>query len=182
MAPKKGYKMKIDHTDIINAPLERVYDIVKNELPQVALHLPNIKNIEVISSKKMSANHQITNRWTAEAKVPSLIKRFLKEDLFSWKDTALWNDKKNEVKYELESFVSKDIFDARGHNFFKSKGNKTELRLTCEVNIYPEKIPGVPRLIASKVQPAIEKLIKSMLEPNMTSLGEGIKTYLVQKN
>jgi hypothetical protein len=177
---EKGQNMQLQHTDVIDAPLEQVYAIVKDKLPEVVPFLPNIKQIKVLEYKKKDdGKTYVTNQWYAEASVPALVQKFLSEDLFSWKDIAVWDDSKYEVEYSLESLVGKDIYTATGRNVFKACGEgKTELTLTCQIEIYPERIPGVPKLIARKVQPVVEQLIEKMLGPNLTSLGDGIRSYL----
>lgn len=173
--------MKIEHSTRIEAPLERVYSVVKYELPEVAQYLPNITKIEVVSSELEDNGAQIVNRWVARVKVPALVKRVVTEDLFAWKDTAVWDDDKHEVTYVLESFVSSEIFSARGHNYFVPQGEATKLRITCEIDIYPEKIPGIPSILGGKLRQPLEELIKSMLAPNLTSLGKGINAFLKQE-
>ena len=54
---------------------------------------------------------------------------------------------------------------------------KTELHLSFSLTIYPEKVPGVPRLLAGKAKPMIEGLVEKMIAPNLTSLGKGINEY-----
>ena len=111
--------------------------------------------------------------------MPRAVKKFVKPEVFSWKDTAIWDNELTEVKYTLESFLANDLFDAHGHNIFKSVGeNETELTVNCSVKIYPEKVPGVPRLLARTISPIIENLVEKLLGPNLSSLGTGINDYL----
>ncbi len=172
--------MRIEHSDIIEASADRVYSIVKDDLVKVSTYLPNVREIQVLEYKKLDKNKtRIINKWFARANMPALIQKFMSDELFSWKDTATWDDSKLEVEYELESSVGKDIYEARGRNYFKAiSTHKSELVLTCEVIIYPEKIPGVPRLLAKKVQPIIEQVLEKIIESNLTTLGKGIKEYL----
>ena len=171
--------MRFEHADIIDAPKERVFAIMRDELPQVAAYLPNISKVQTLEYTKEGSKTAITNHWFAEASVPAMAEKFVKPELFSWKDTALWDDEQFQVSYELESFLSSEIYDAKGVNYFRDTGDgKTELQLTCEVVIHADKIPGVPRLLSRKVVPMVEKMIEKMLAPNLTSLGEGLKKYL----
>ncbi|MCO4795439.1 MAG: hypothetical protein KC493_17090, partial [Bacteriovoracaceae bacterium] len=114
--------------------------------------------------------------------VPGIVKSFIKPEIFCWKDDANWDDDSHSVDYSLESFLANDRFDAKGKNSFTSVSeNETELTISCKVTIYPEKVPGVPRLLAKKVAPAIEGLIEKLLAPNLSSLGDGLNQYL-EKN
>ena len=174
------YYMELEHTDIIKADIDKVYKLVRDDLSEIAKHLPNIKKIERIqynSRKKQST--EIINQWHADVELPKLVKKFISDDILSWKDTAKWNNDKKTVQYKLESFLNDDLFEAYGKNYFISKGNsETILKITCTVNIYPEKIPGIPRIFSNKVKPLLERIISTMLKPNLTSLGIGLKNYI----
>ena len=107
-----------------------------------------------------------------------MLKKFLSPEIFSWKDVAAWDNSEKAVEYRLESFLANDLFDAKGKNFFIDNGDgTTDLKITCTVKIYPEKVPGIPRLLAKKVTPMIEALMEKLLGPNLTSLGKGLQKY-----
>ena len=174
--------MKLQHTDTINAPLEVVYNLVKNDLPKVVQYLPNIREVKVIERSQRDGKDYIINQWLAEANIPSLAKKFIDEKLFSWKDCAYWDDSQHKVDYEIEPFFAKGIYEAKGTNLFRPFDGKMQLTLSCEVQIYPEKIPGIPKFIAKQLNPILEQMIESMLAPNLTSLGRGLKEYLRVEN
>ncbi len=171
--------MKLEHTDLIHAPLDKVYSLVKDEMPKIAQFLPSIREIKVLErEKKADGRDYIVNQWFAEPNIPTLAKKFINENLFSWKDVAYWNDTLRQVDYEIEPFFAGDIYKARGTNIFCPVDGKVRLTLICEVNIYPEKIPGIPKFIAKQIHPMLEQMIEKMLAPNLTSLGKGLKEYL----
>jgi hypothetical protein len=170
--------MKLESTEVINKPLEDVYTLVRDELEKLVPYLPNVNKIEVVDKSQTDNKVHIVNNWYAMADMPKLLSKFLKPEIFSWKDIADWNNETHSVDYSLESFLANDLFDAKGTNTFTALGDdKTELKISCEVSIYPEKIPGVPRLIAGKVKPMVESLIEKILAPNLTSLGTGLNKY-----
>ena len=170
--------MKIEHTDTINAPLEKVYKLVKEDLPKIVQYLPNIREIKVLETSKVDGRDFVINQWFAEANIPSFAKKFVHENLFSWKDSAYWDDSQHRVDYEIEPFFAKGIYEAKGTNYFRAADDKMRLTLTCEVHIYPEKIPGIPKFVAKQMHPMLEQMIEKMLVPNLTSLGKGLKEYL----
>lgn len=173
-----GVFMKLSSSDIIDQPVEQVYATVRDHLASLAPFLPNVDQIEVEASKDLKGGVEKTNRWYASVPVPGLLKKFLKPEMFSWIDRARWQDDERRVDYTLESTFGKDLFDAKGTNTFKDLGDgRTQLVFECQVDIYPDRVPGVPKLIAKKAGPAIENLLQKMLEPNLTSLGTGLKAY-----
>ncbi|MBT6326107.1 MAG: hypothetical protein HOJ35_09060 [Bdellovibrionales bacterium] len=174
--------MHLESNEIINRPLADVYKLVRDDLDKLVPYLPNIEKIEVKKHEEIPNNQiQVINHWYGKADVPSLLKKLLNPEFYSWKDNALWKDNEHCVEYELESFLANDLFDVKGINSFSSiSEDKTELKISCEVLIYPEKVPGIPRLLAKKVTPMIEKMIKKLLAPNLTSLGKGINQYYAE--
>lgn len=175
--------MKLESRKVLKHPLNEVYELVKSDLPKLIPYLPNVGKIEVKSKKDLGGGKtELVNHWYAKADLPSMLSKFIKPEIFSWKDVAVWDDTSHSVSYELTSFLVGDLFEARGTNTFSSLGaNETELVVSCEVKIYPEKVPGVPRLVAGTVRPMIEALIEKILGPNLASLGEGLEKYYQNK-
>ena len=169
--------MLLESQDLISEPVDKVYETVRDRLNELVPFMPNIEKIAVESREEKPEGAYLINRWYAQVDVPGMLKKVLKPEFFSWVDHAQWNDGQKEVTYQLVSTLTKDLFEAKGHNYFIDQGGKTLLKVTCEVNIYPERVPGVPKLLAGKIRPAIESLMKKMLEPNLTSLAKGLQEY-----
>ena len=177
--------MNLESIDVIDQPVDIVYQTVRDDLPNLAPYLPNIDKIICESKAKSKSGLNLRNRWYAKVELPMLLKKFIKPELLSWLDHASWDDQSKTVSFSLESPLGfgKSLFEAKGINYFESKGqSKTTLRVTCEVKLYPENVPGVPKILAKKLEPAIESLIKKMLEPNLVSLAKGLKSYYEARN
>jgi len=171
--------MKLESKDTIPRPLDEVYSLVRDNLPKIVPYLPNIEKVEVIEYKDANKEKTfVTNHWYAYAEVPKVAKKFIKDELFSWKDVAIWNNEQHYVDYSLESFWANDLYDAKGRNFFKAKGdNETEIIITCDIEIHENKVPGVPKFLVKKIMPHLEGVLRKVLEPNLTKLGEAINLY-----
>lgn len=170
--------MKLETQDVIDQPVDTVYKTVRDDLVSLVPYLPNVAKIEIESQSAGPKGAQIVNRWFAKAELPTLLKKFVKPELMSWIDRAQWDDQAKIVTYSLESPLGRSLFTAKGINYFEAAGDgKTTLRVTCEIDLYPENLPGVPKLMAGKVKPLVEGLLKKMLEPNLTSLSTGLKGY-----
>ncbi|MBT3586967.1 MAG: hypothetical protein HN509_18795 [Halobacteriovoraceae bacterium] len=173
--------MKLEDKSRINRPLDEVYTLVRDELSKLVPYLLNVDKIETIERSEVAGKVKLVNHWYAKAEIPSVAKKFVKPDLLAWKDLAEWDNSTHSVTYSLESFLGNDLFDANGTNTFVAIDEKTtELTVSCEVKIYPDKVPGVPRFLAKKVAPHIESFIEKLLGPNLTSLGEGLNRYFEQ--
>ncbi|MBF0298214.1 MAG: SRPBCC family protein [Oligoflexia bacterium] len=172
--------MFLESKEIIDRPLEEVYQLVRDNLPSIVPYLPNIEKVEVLKFEHSGDGNltNILNQWHAKIEVPDVAMKFINKNLFSWKDSAIWKNDKHLVEYKLESCWTKDLFDAKGTNHFTAiSDNKTELKISCEVILHPDKVPGVPTFLVKKVLPIIETTVEKVLGPNLMSLGRGIQAY-----
>ena len=170
--------MLLEASEIINRPLIEVFPLVRDNLKELVPYMANVSRIDMINKEEADGKTFITNHWYAIAEMPGLLQKFINPDILSWKDIAVWDNQNFKVDYTLESFLANDLFDAKGTNSFTAiNENQTKLTLHCEVKIYADKVPGVPKLLAKKVTPLAEGLIKKILTPNLTALGKGLNQY-----
>ena len=176
--------MDLKVQESVNRPINDVYELVRDNLDKLVPYLPNVEKIDVKKHAPTGDNKvEVINHWYGKADIPGMLKKFISPEIFSWKDVATWNDQEKAVEYRLESFLANDLFDAKGKNFFIDNGDgTTDLKITCTVKIYPEKVPGIPRLLAKKVTPMIEALLEKLLGPNLTSLGTGLQKYFQENS
>lgn len=174
--------MYLETRDTIDRPLDEVYQLVRDDLPKIVPYLQNIKKIDVVHfAHKGPHLTETINHWYANIDIPSVAQKFIKEELFSWKDTAFWHNDQYFVEYQLESFWANDLYKAQGKNTFTALSpQKTELKITCEVTIFADKVPGVPKFLVKKVLPSVEELIRKILQPNLSGLGQGLAQYFSQ--
>lgn len=177
--------MYLESKEIIERPLEEIFALVRDDLAKIIPFLPNIETIKVQKREENKNNNtvNIVNHWYAKVEIPPVAQAFVKKELFAWKDTAIWHNDEFYVEYQLESFWANDLFDAKGKNIFKAlDDDRTELTVTCNVILHPDKVPGVPKFLVKKVLPYVEPMVQEMLRPNLNGLGEGLRKYFAQNN
>lgn len=165
--------MYVESTDHLDHDAKEVYELVRDELPKLLPHLPDVEELTQLEYERTSDTKvRIVNRWRARAQVPSMVAKFLPPDTFVWTDYAEWDDAEQKVDYRLEGFG----YEVRGTNYFQPDGDGTLIKVTAHVTIHPEKFK-VPKLLFNKVFPLIEGTVKKALQPNLTSLARGLKSY-----
>ena len=175
--------MRAETKDIINQAADIVYPFVRDKMQEIVPFLPNVEKIETVKHERVSDTRvEVVNHWFAKADVPASAKPFVKPEFFQWKDYATWKDDEFCVDYHIESFIGNKFFDLSGTNFFNPLGNdKTELKITFNLEIYPERVPGVPKFLAKRAKGPLEEMIKKMLTPNLTSLVKGLNEYYAKE-
>ena len=175
--------MRLESTGKIQQPLETVFELVRDRLPDVVPYMPNVDRIVVDSREEADGKVRIVNTWFAKADIPQAAKKILKPEILSWTDRAEWDNAAHHVDYVLESKLGREIYDARGRNSFRATDDGgTELTVSCEITIHADKVPGVPKFLAKKFMPAVEALIKKIMEPNLMSLADGLNRYFAEKS
>lgn len=179
--------MLLEVEGTIEQPADVVYPLVRDEMEKIVPYMPDIVRIEVLErTQRDDGRVSIVNQWFSRpSNIPTLIQKFVKPEFFSWKDYAVWNDDTHSVDYELESPVANDLYDAKGTNSFgphPTEEGHTLIQIRCDITIYPERMPGVPRFLAKKVQPTVEGMIRRTLEPNLSSLIQGLTGYFADPN
>ncbi|RMH42875.1 MAG: hypothetical protein D6689_06850 [Deltaproteobacteria bacterium] len=170
--------MHIERRDVIDEPIDRVYALLRDELPRLAAHLPSVQRIDRVSAHETADGVDVVNHWYAIADIPGPLARFVKPELFAWRDTARWHDADRAVDYTLESFVAADLYDARGRNQLLALGpRRTELRVSCAVAIWADRIPGVPATVARRAVPLVETLVEQLLSANLRSVARAVAAY-----
>lgn len=171
--------MYAETKEIVYAPAKIVYPLVRDEMDKIVPYMPNVEKIVLIEKERISDTRlRILNHWYAKAEIPKMLQSMLKPELFQWKDHAMWKDDENCVDFRIESFVAKNLYDLSGTNYFLPVGDdKTEIKVTFNLEIHPDRLPGVPGFLAKRLKPTIEEFVKKMLTPNLTSMAKGLNQY-----
>lgn len=178
-------QMKLYIEDVIHFPRELVFNTYRDELPQLAGHLPNIEYIEVVErEEKDNGEIRLLNLWkAASTEVPTLIRPFVKPELMKWNDHALWKPKSWTCEWRSEVGFFKEQVDARGLNTYIPQGdNAVKIIIEGEISVDAKKLPGVPRLMAGKIGSTVEKFVVKMIEPNLKGINRGLESYLRSKH
>lgn len=173
--------MKFEFKEKIHHPRARVYDVLKNGLAEVVPLVPNVKSLKVIERHEIGKGEtKIVNEWHgAPEGAPALIRPLIKPEMHVWRDYAHWIDAESLVHWRFEAPMFKHFYTCKGTNFVEDDGKGGAIvRLTGELLTYPEKIPGVPKMLAKKIAPTVEKWLLNLVSPNLAEMPRAVGVYL----
>ena len=75
--------MKLESTGKIQQPLETVFELVRDRLPEVVPYMPNVDRIVVDSREEHDGKVRIVNTWFAKADIPQAAKKILKPEILT---------------------------------------------------------------------------------------------------
>jgi len=167
----------------VSHPADRVLAVMIDQLEKVVSYLPSIVRIEMRSRTEEPDGRLLIDRtWEASARTaPRAVRPFLSQKALTWLDKAEWVPREYKVNWSFKTSLS-GLFDCGGTNWFEphpsAPETETRMRITGKIAVHPERVPGVPRFLARRLAPQIERFVIGMILPNLTELGHGLQRYL----
>lgn len=174
--------MKLEADARIAFPREMVYAAYRDRLPEMVPYLPNVRAIRVESRDDYpeQGRTELVNVWEANAEIPKILGSFVKPDALAWTDRATWHQGAWTCDWRIEPRVFTQSVKCWGTNTYREDGEATILEIRGELEIDAKGL-GVPRMLAGKVAPAVEKFIVNLIKPNLVSTADGLEQYLKQQ-
>lgn len=129
--------MKFQTLALVKHPLPRVWNVMRDELPQLAGHLDDIESITTTERTDAPGEVSIVNVWRAKPKLPELLARHVDTTKFAWIDRALWHEASKTCRWRIEPQVFSSYFDSRGETRFEPAmgGRGTRITFSGEAEI-----------------------------------------------
>jgi hypothetical protein len=173
--------MKFEIQDPIPFEPEEAFLLLRDEMAALVPFMEDTESINVVSREDSEGEARITNLWQASMnKIPSALRSFVKPEMLSWNDHAVWTSADHTGRWTLEALGSDKLFSCEGETAVIKEGGQTMLKITLNFEVYPEKVPGIPKLFAKKIGKQVEKLIGEILSTNMRQMAQSMASYAAQ--
>lgn len=175
--------MKLYTQSVVTHPIDKVWETMRDRLPELTPFLSGADSIEVAEREELGPGRvRMLNHWQGNKNVaPKAVRPFLTKGLLRWKDHAEWDDASRTVKWRFETFHFDKLFDCQGENLFETTAEgHTRITIAGNLDIYPERMPGVPKFLARKLKPKIESFISNLVGSNLADLANGLQKFLDQ--
>jgi hypothetical protein len=171
--------------DEVRHPVETVFHLLRDDMTSLVPYLSDVEAIEVLECKDLGDGKlNIINLWKgSSAKAPRMIQKFLTPDLISWKDHAVWHSEgTRHAEWRLEPKHGGSLFECTGTTRIEEKSpGVCQIRIDGDLRVYPERLPGVPRILAGKLRTRIESFVVAMVVPNLQTMATGVQAYFDDK-
>lgn len=174
-------RMDFQCTDEIGHPVDAVLRLLRDDMPSIVPYLNDVEEIRVLERREEPGGLRLVNLWRASTSAaPAVVQKFITPDLVSWNDHAFWPAGASRAEWRLEPRVGGTLFECTGVTTVLpgARDGSSRLEIKGTLRVYPERVPGVPRLLAGTVRPKVESFIVSMIVPNMKTLARGVQGYL----
>ncbi len=171
--------MRINVSDELPLPAEDVFLLIRDRMPELVPFLHDIEGITVTERVEDGDSVRIVNLWQGSMdKVPKPVMKFAKPELASWNDHAVWTTSDRTARWRLEPRVGARVFECHGTTkIVEIDAHRSRLVLDIDLTIHPDRVPGVPKLLARRFGGRVESFIAGLLTPNMKNLAGSIRAW-----
>lgn len=174
--------MRFEVSDPIPFEIGEAYRILRDNMAELVPFLDDTESISVERREETEDGVKLTNKWQASMhKIPGALRSFVKPEMLSWYDHVVWTNHDRTGRWQLEAIGSEKLFSCHGETSVVELGDKTLLKIIINFEVYPEKVPGIPKFLAKKISGQIEKLIGEVLGSNMRQMAVSMTNYSEHK-
>lgn len=171
--------MRIHSESVIHHPREAVFEAYRDRLSEVAVYIPDIRQIDVLDRREEGTLVSLHNEWVADREIPKIARGFIRPEMLRWDDWARWDVSTQICTWKLGIRAFPEGVKCMGSNTFVDLGGgRTKVVLGGDLTVDVKKIPGVPRLLAGRVGPQVERFIVSLITPNLERVNSSLGRFL----
>src|SRR3989339_2257317 len=169
--------MKIQGSEKLHHPAPLVFSTLRDKMDALVKLIPNIEQVEVLERRDEPPRVHLHNRWQGSGSdIPGALRPFIKKELTGWNDRAVWDESTLTCTWEIESIIGRNVFSCHGATQIVPNGeNESTFTIDGELNVNPDKVPGVPGFLARKLQGPLENFIATLIRPNLTSTATAVE-------
>jgi hypothetical protein len=170
------------HSDaLVTYPVDKVFPVVRDRLTELVPFLPAVDSIELQERAELGPGKvRLVNLWQGKTQVaPAAVRPFVTKGMVRWKDIAEWDQAAHSTRWHFETFHFEKLFECAGENrYAATPEGHTRIEIRGNLEIFTDRIPGVPGFLSRKLKPKIEKFIVELVTPNLRDLGQGVQRFL----
>lgn len=176
--------LRFEYEETIAGPVERVFAVLRDRLPDLVPYLPAVDHIELLERTEESPGCTVlVHYWEGNSKLlPVIARPFVTKAMTSWTDYARWIEDGRTCEWRFEPKKFKNLFTCGGVDYLEAMGNgSTRLRLTGELVVYAERVPGVSRAMARRLGPRIEEFVVKKIKPNLMQVPLALHAFFEEE-
>ena len=162
-------------------PRPLVYVTYRDRLEEQVAQMDSVDRVEVKSRRQEQGKVYCVNEWHSKTQVPTPIKAVLGEKLFSWTESAIWNESNFIVRWQIQTHAFTEAVSCAGENRFRAEANKTVVEHRGELRIDQQKLWSIPWFLRSQLAELSEKFLAQQTEGNLKQMGDAVRKEL-EKN
>jgi hypothetical protein len=155
--------------------LARAVILLRDELPQLAKHLPDISRIELIEKSLLpEGDVEITSVWHASPRIPPPFARLLDAQMLAWTDRARWTAEGTRCRFLIEPHFMRNSVQCHGQTVLESamSGRGTRISFVGELGI--KRVGTLASMVGGGLVDEVERFVAGLIGANLGKLGTAL--------
>ncbi len=156
--------MELNFRHTIAVLPDHAWPIFHRKIDQMAPDLPNVDQVRIRQENDQGEHLEQDVAWAIDQSVvPVSARPFIGDLLEELLATLTWDHGQRCVTFRFYNDRLPELFDCQGQARLREDGQGTDIHITAELDIQPHHLPGVPRWLGQKVQPAVRRVVEQTL-------------------
>ena len=166
---------------IIAVDLDQAWQSPHQDLSLMPADLPHVRHIrELTRESGPGGPARIDFAWGIEhGVVPAVARPFLRDLLDEVRSDTHWHHQARRVEFLFYSEALRELFNCQGEFVLDACGGGTRMRFVGDLDVNPEQLPGVPKLLARTIMPAVERVVRDSISPPLQALPTALQKRIL---
>lgn len=171
--------MRMEADAVVSFPRPLVWKTYRDELLALVPYMPNISSVEVKERVEEGPGRtRLLNVWRARSSIPAIAQPWLKPDMLSWDDLAVWDESEWVCRWTTTTHFFRERTRSSGTTRFLDEGGRTRIVLSGDFSLDLDGVPGIPRILGSRIEKGVETFVVSLLAPNVKTVATSLDKHL----
>lgn len=179
--------IKLHFQQTIAVDPQQAWQSLHDDLCLLSAGLPNVHEIRERQRRAAAVGPAaIDYIWSIERQVvPAAARPFLRSLLDEVCADTLWHPGERRVEFLFYSEQMNSLFSCRGHFLLTAapldSDVGTQMTISANLDVAPDQLPGVPKLLARSIMPAVERSVRDVIGPSLEALPEALYQLIHQR-
>lgn len=159
--------------EVVRIPLAEMWRAIRDRLDELVPHLDDIRSVTVEHREELpDGTLNLVNLWRAQSNIPAVLNSVIKPEYLAWTDRASWNPATNVCTWKIELHFDRERTRCHGTTAFEPAlgGRGTRVTFAGEFGLDAKGMRGVPTMLESTVESAVESFVTSLIPRNFRKL------------
>lgn len=176
--------MNFDFAQPLATDAATAFMVLHDRFTDLPAYLPNVLSIREVERRAPDSDGSVrtVHRWQADPElIPKIARTFLKPSLLEWVGDAHWQPASGQVNFVFSSDHFAGLYSCDGTFRIVTRGAGCDIRIDVRFDVYPERLPGVPKWMARRAAPVVEQTLVSAVRPSLAALPQAL-THLLPRS
>jgi hypothetical protein len=177
--------VKFQTLALVRHPLTRVWNAMRDELPQLVDHLEDIESITTTDRIDEPGVVSMVNIWRAKPKLPEFLVHHIDAAKFAWTDRAIWNEASKTCIWHIEPHLFGSYCEISGETRFEPAmgglGTRTTFSIEAEIKLGAAG-DGIRKVFEETLFKGATSFAQGIIAKNFRKMADALGAYLDAKD